>query len=179
MTSSLLERAFYVKRLKQSVKQMLNGFAYQDAGDYLTEKQKREALGIIDEMASAADAKATVSSETPLQRVALLSDGQDTGGALQFAIDTCKRQPATLDILHLGLDAPTSLVKAMTDAGIRYEFIALGNGETGILTDYFNTRRGLIYVVATSDDAMGMKSGKQAPLHGDAPLPVPMVMVAG
>ena len=171
-----------MKRLTKIMKQILNGLAAQDAGEYLTMNQKLQVLGLpIDPVTniSSDGAKVVMSSKIPLFRVALLNDEQDPGAALQFAFDACKRQSAGLDIVQHGPEttSSTSMATEAKQFGLSCEFIQLGSGGVDSLAEYLNSRRGLVYLVTASDDQLALMLSEQSLPRKWGSINVPMVMV--
>ena len=179
---SLLKKGYTLKRLTKIMKQMLNGLAAQDAGEYLTMNQKLQVLGLPIDPAtniSSDGAKVVMSSKIPLSRVALLNDERDPGAALQFAFEACKRQSAELDIVQHGPDTTnsTSMATEAKQFGIACELIQLGSGGVDSLAEYISSRRGLVYLVTASDDHLALTLSEQFVPRKWGYMHVPMVMV--
>ena len=171
-----------MKRLTNMMKQVLNGLAAQDAGEYLSIKQKLQVLGVPtdpDANIFSDGSERVMSSKIPLCRVALLNDARDPGAALKFAFEACRRQTATLDIVDHGSDSTisASMGKEAERVGISFECIRLGKDSLNSLAEYLHSRRGLVYLVTASDDQLAVKLSEHMLPRQWGRMHVPMVMV--
>ncbi len=143
-------------KLSDSLKQILSGLAYQDAGDYLPMRDKMKVLGQDTE--SRLKPSVTKPSETrkpASRRIALISDGRGLGAPLDYVIDACSRQSAKIDLLiHGAVD--TASISALENqirlAGLEHHRIQLGVDAVEGIVNYICNHHSLIFVVAMPDD---------------------------
>ncbi|MDH5785038.1 MAG: hypothetical protein OEZ16_05430 [Chromatiales bacterium] len=165
-----------MKRLTEDLKRMLNALALQDAADYLPMREKMRALGGSDsDMAGQKPGE----DPPPQRRVALLSDGGDSNEALQFALNACANQRATLDLVLYGVarDQIEELRQQLQAADLAYEIILLGEKNIHSLIDYLDSRRSLTYLIASADNSLALKLTKENSPHQGGRLHLPMVLV--
>lgn len=170
-----------MKRLKQTLSQMMNGLGAQYAGEYLSDEQKYEVLGLDKGAVASLDrhGKGPGRLSNTTRRIALLTDGQNAEAAIQFAIDNCKCQSASLDIIVYGAnsDELTRPSQMAERAGIRNESIRINCDEPDTLVDFLASRRGLLYLVTANEDKMVKQFSKRPHYRLRDLIPVPMVMV--
>jgi hypothetical protein len=146
-----------MKTLSDVLKKMLTGLAHQDAAEFLTTHEKTKILGCKmkpRENLSASHRKTVAKSIT--KRIAFISDGRGIGAPLDYAIETCKRQGAQMDLLIHGTVNTESiylLEKQILQAGLECRQIRLGMNVPDEIVDYIDGQRSLIFLVAIPDDA--------------------------
>lgn len=166
-----------MKRLSEDLKRMLNALALQDAAENLPLRGKLAALGIRGGEVEASPAPHD--TPPPPRRVALLSDGTDIEGILDYTLDACQRQQATLDLVLYGAaKASAERMRGLLQRrGIAHELIMLGEENVDALAEYIYTRRSLVYLVAPADDRLAMELTEELlPSRGNR-LHLPMVLV--
>ena len=145
-----------MKTLSKDLKRMLAGLAYQDAGDYLSTTQKSRLLGYPDAAAGSRPERVpSVSQRRSVRRIALVSDGRGAGAPLDYAIDTCTRQKAEIDLLlHDGVRETqvTRLERRLQQAGVGYRVLRLVEPAVEDLIDYVARQTSLIFMVGMPDD---------------------------
>ncbi len=165
-----------MKRLTEDLKRMLNALAMQDVADYLPMRDKMNALagGPNEWQGYMAGNQPPVS-----RRVAVLSDGRGSNEALHYALDACKNQSASLDLVLYGeaREQVEELRTQLERSGIAYEIILLGKQSVASLTDYMNTRRTLTYLIAPADDPLALELTEESSPHQGGRLHLPMVLV--
>lgn len=150
-----------MKRLSKDLKQMLNALALQDVADYLPMREKLDRLGVCDGNPDDANVTRPQPLSTPAtRRVALLSNGVDISGVLQYALEQCRRQRATLDLVLYGRAKEQAKVERLQAAleycGVAHEVIMLGRESADALSEYLCLRRTLVYLVAPADDPLAL-----------------------
>ncbi len=166
-----------MKRLTEDLKRMLSALALQDAGDFLPMRDKLFALGM-----GSGQEKNRISQEVPpppTRRVAVLSDGENSEGVLQYALNACQRQQASLDLVLYGAarSQAEDIRLHLCQRSIDHEIILLGNESVETLFEYLSARRNLIYLVAFSDDQLARQLAEEVAPHRGGRLHLPMVMV--
>lgn len=167
-----------MKRLSENLKQMLNALAIQDAVDPLPTNSKTAMPGGGGDTPDFVTAGPELLPAQP-RRVAMLSDGKDIDGVLEYALEACRRQQASLDlVLHgIGKQVADKLRERIMGQGILHEMILLGDESVTSLVEYLNLRRSLFYVIAPADDHLVLElTEKVLPGHsGWMYLPIVLV----
>jgi hypothetical protein len=145
-----------MKALSDALKKMLTGLAHQDAAEFLTTHEKMKILGweLEPRRDSSAPFRKTIAKPIS-KRIAFISDGRGAGAPLDYAIDSCKRQNAQMDLLIHGTVNTESiflLEKQILQAGLEYRHIRLGLNAPVEILEYIDAQRSLIFLVATPDD---------------------------
>ena len=174
-----------MKKLGKNLKRMLSGLAYQDAGDYLSMHEKMKVLG-YDVDTDADQARRTephlsaVVRPVSSRRIALLSDGRGLAASLNYAIEACLRQEASLDLLLYGaidMDCIVALEKMLSVAGIDYRRIQIGVNVIEYITDYIQQQPSLIYLVATPEDTVARVLAEDVMPKSLGRMRVPLVLI--
>jgi hypothetical protein len=169
-----------MQRLSDSLKKMLAGLAFQDAGDYLSLREKTKALGI--EAKVSANTSAETISATPSTRrhIALISDGQNAEATLNYAIDTSKRQQAAVDLLIPGgsdKTAITSLEEKLRKNSIAYRCIPLAGQEVDSVMKHIDQQTNLLYLIAMSGDPLAQQLLEAMSTRPGKRMQVPIVLI--
>ena len=93
-------------KLSDDLKRMLTSLAYQDAGEFLSTRDKMKVLG-IEAKPNDVNSSPTLNMVTKpaSDRIAFISNGKGRGAPLDYAIDTCLRLGAKIDLLiHSAVD---------------------------------------------------------------------------
>lgn len=170
-----------MKKLSDSMKRILSGLAYQDAGEFLPMRQKMMVLGTGPDTRQKSTApRLTAVREPASQRIGLISDGRGLAAPLDYAIDACTRHSATLDLLiHGAVDAAnlSALDYRLRGAGVGYHRIQLGTNPIQHITDYVCNHPSVIFLLARTDDsAAKVLVEKVMPRRGGL-VPVPLVFI--
>ena len=147
--------------LSEDLKKMLTGLAYQDAGDFLSIREKMTVLGNGSENPEKPDTSSHM-IETRIgrtgavtKRIAFISNGRGLDAPLDYAIDACLRQNAQLDLLiHGSADSKntSTLEKKIKNSGVSYQRIQLEVNAVDGIVDYIAKHPSLIYLIAMPDD---------------------------
>lgn len=170
-----------MKKLSKELKRILTGLAYQDAGEFLTMRDKMNTLGyghVSDANTPQAPRKAArrVANKT----IALISDGAGLGAPLDYAIDAGVRQQARIDLLVHGaidIERISALEKRVHRAGLECKRIQLGVHVIDSIAEYICNHPSLIFVVAVSDDHLARTLIEEVIPQRGGRVPVPLVLI--
>ncbi len=161
----------------------MNGLASAHLGDYLSDRDKKAALGVPEPVRiSISLSPQAQQAHESRRRVALAIQGRVEPKALRYARNACERMDADLDVLtdlpEGGLQAAIESQRAdLAQTGHRLELLSLGRDVlTGIL-DYARARRGLLFVVVSAEDAVAERLLARS--TDSRHLDVPWVVVTG
>ena len=148
-------------KLSEDLKRMLTGLAYQDAGDFLSIREKMKVLGSGSENRG----KLTIPPRiletqiartgAALRRIAFISNGRGIDAPLNYAIDACLRQKAQMDLLIYGSAASentSALEKKIKNSGVIYQRIQLEVTVVNSIVNYIDKHPSLLYLIAMPDD---------------------------
>ena len=147
--------------LSEDLKKMLTGLAYQDAGDFLSIREKMTVLGNGSENPGKPDIPSNMiesqigRTRAVTKRIAFISNGSGLGAPLDYAIDACLRQNAQLDLLiHGSADSKniSTLERKIKNSGVSYQRIQLEVNAVDGIVDYIAKHPSLIYLIAMPDD---------------------------
>ncbi len=167
--------------LTDDLKRILTGLAYQDAGEFLSMHDKMRTLGM-----GAKNRKKPVSpthsivNKPAIHRIALISDGRGAGAPLDYAIETCSRQGAKIDLLlHGTIDTENiaTLETHIRSAGLDYNCIQLGTEPVDGIIEYVCNHPALIFLVAMPDDATAKTLIEEVIPKRGGRIPVPLVLI--
>ncbi|MES9858058.1 MAG: hypothetical protein ABW166_15875 [Sedimenticola sp.] len=168
-------------KLSDSLKQMLSGLAYQDAGDYLSMSDKMEVLGY--------GAKSRLKPSLPHQsvaenvvtrRIALITDGRGVGAPLDYAIEACLQQGGKIDLLiHGAVDTSNiiTLESRIREAGLECQRIRLSVEVIEDILAYTCNHSSLIFLVAIPDDSVAKRLIDEITPKRKGRLSVPLVLI--
>jgi hypothetical protein len=175
--------------LLADIERAMNGLAQAHLGDYLTEREKKAALGAAEPVRLSISLPQGDPAAAP-RRVALAVQGRIEPRALTYARNVCERMDADLDLVadlaadqaadREGSPLETAVAPQARDlarCGRRLEVLRLGRDLLTGLVDYARERRGLLFVVVSAEDAMAERV--MARSTQDRHLDVPLVVVAG
>jgi hypothetical protein len=169
-------------KLSDDIKRALSALAYQDAGEFLTTRDKIELLGdtsesqIIAEPAKRSITKPAVSNK----RIALLIDGSNSKSAVTYAIETASRLEVKIDLLtHSVTDDQTykELDQRISDAGILSRRVPLVNEKYDGILSYLNANPALIFLIASVNDTIAKTLAEEVIPNQISIVPVPLVLI--
>jgi hypothetical protein len=169
-----------MSKLTEDLKRILSGLAQQDAGEFLTMRDKMGVLGIGTEAnkGPASHPPARVNKTT--RRIALVTDGRGLGAPLDYVLESCTRQEAKIDLLIHGMAKPSSLSmleKRIQTAGLECHRVQLGVTPSDDILDYIHNHPSLMFLVAIPDDyAVKPLIEELIPKRGGR-VPVPVVLI--
>jgi hypothetical protein len=169
-----------MQRLSDSLKKILAGLAYQDAGDYLSLREKTKVLGIEAKVPANPSPVMTSTSRSGKRHIALISDGQNAEATLNYAIDTSKRQQAAIDLLipaESDKEAIASLEQKIRDNGIAYCCIPLADPTLDSLMKHIDQQTNLLYLTAMSGDPLAQQLLEAMSTAPGRRMPVPIVLI--
>ena len=173
-----------MKKLTETMKQMLDALAYAHAGDYLTSREKARIL----DKGSETIQKAPQNSKPKradtggnARRVALYPGSELPPEVMEYVVQTCARVRHDLTVLTFESEntARTQLdphQKALDDAGVDMKLVTLSGDPLRGLARYLRSHPEIAFLVCKDSGYLGRsylnsRSGKNA-------LPVPVVIVA-
>ena len=170
-----------MKRLTDDLKRVLAGLAHQDAGEFLSAHDKMKELGIGSETrANPSPPPREPVIKPATRRIALIMDGREVGASLDYAIESCLRQNAKIDLLiHGAVDTANIylLENQIRSAGIENHRIPLGGGAVDDIVSYIENHPSLIFLIAKPDDIAATEIIEEViPRHGGR-IPVPLVLI--
>jgi hypothetical protein len=170
-----------MKKLSDNLKQMLAGLAYQDAGEFLTQREKMKALGYATERQERPSASLEGVRKIPAtRRIALISNGRGLGAPLTYVLDACQRQDAEVDLLiHGTTDAEniSALERRIKEAGLMCHRIQLGTQPLDGVLSYVRNHPALTFMVAMPDDDVAKSLLEEVIPGKGGRMPVPLVLI--
>lgn len=168
-------------KLNDELKRILSGLAYQDAGEFLSTHDKMKVLGIEAEPNDVTPSPTLKMVKKPAShRIALISDGRGHGAPLDYAIETCSRLGASIDLLiHPSVDTAdiTALEDRIRSAGLQCQTIRLGTKPVDAILNYIHSQPAIASIVAMPDDeAAKLMMQAMASGRGES-MPVPLVLI--
>ncbi|MFV9614764.1 MAG: hypothetical protein ACNYZG_02355 [Gammaproteobacteria bacterium] len=143
-------------KLSEDLKRILTGLAYQDAGDFLSIREKMKVLdNASDSREKPAAALRMLKTRPATKRIAFISNGSGVGAPLDYAIDACLRQNAQIDLLiHGSADSKNilALEKKIKNSAVSYQRIQFEANAVDGIVDYIAVHPSLIYLIAMPDD---------------------------
>jgi hypothetical protein len=91
-----------MRKLSNSLKQILTGLAYQDVGEFLSMKDKINVPEDTETQAANAWQTRNRNDKAKNRRIALITDGKGVGAALEYAIDVSRLHGTQIDLLTRG-----------------------------------------------------------------------------
>jgi voltage-gated potassium channel Kch len=168
-------------KLNDDLKRILSGLAYQDAGEYLSTHEKMKLLGIEAEVHDATTPPTLKMVKKPAShRVALISDGRGHGAPLDYAIETCSRLGASIDLLiHSSVDTAdiTALEDRIRSTGLQGQTIRLGKKPVDDILNYIHSQPAIASIVAMPDDESAKLIMQSMASGGGESIPVPLVLI--
>ena len=169
-------------KLTEDIKKMLAGLAYQDAGDYLSINEKMKALGGDNSGNRMAASITAGSSEktAPRKRIAFASNGKGYGAPLNYAIDTCQRLNADIDLLTYGLvdnDRYREMETRFNNAGIRCRWIQIDADTVNATIDYIVKHPSVMYLIASTENDVARELVENVLPANRRRLGIPVVLI--
>ena len=170
-----------MKKLSDNLKQMLNGLAHQNYGDFLPMQDKMSALGVKSGPKNISSVPSKVVKQMAVnQRIAFITDGRGLGAPLNYVIDACRNQEAKIDLLTHGttdVDNITALESSVKEAGFLSNRIQLGTKAVDNVLEYISNHPGLVFMVAMPDDVVAKEIMEDVIPKQGASIPVPLVLI--
>jgi hypothetical protein len=170
-----------MKKLTEDLKRMLDGLAFQDAGDYLPMNEKLRRVGRQAGFNEhKAEQPAAPQPSGTSRRIAVVINKGSTDAAFSHALQACQRLDAHLDLLLLGpvsRERVAQLETAIRRAGVAFQSVYMTGPVAQGVTVYTKQHFSLIYLVAAVDDPdiAAMIEEVQPARRGY--LPVPLVLI--
>jgi len=182
--------------LSEDLKRMLTGLAFQDAAEFLPISEKMKVLNAETKTSRAetANKTAAIPSKTETanvesiatanrvsaKHIAFISNGTGINAPLNYAIESCLRQHAQIDLLiHDCIDVGevTKLEKKIHDAGVRFQRIQIDGRAVDNIVDYVTSQTSLIYIIATPVDTVAKTLMEETSSRRNNPIHVPFVLI--
>lgn len=168
-------------KLNDDLKKILSSLAYQDAGEYLTTRGKLKLLGIGPEPHDTAAPPPLKRVKKPVtRRIAFISDGRGHGAPLDYAIETCSRMEAMIDLLIQG-SADSTHVAALEEriraADIHCRTVRLGANPVEEIINYIQHQPSVASIVAMPDDDTAKTIMDEIVSGRGGSMPVPLVLI--
>lgn len=168
-------------KLSDDLKRMLSGLACQDAGEFLSTHSKMKMLGVGDEPGTQTALPLRAQVKKPAtHRIALISDGRGQGAPLDYAIESCTRLEANMDLLiHGTVDASkiATMEERIRSAGLGCRTTQLGSKPVDDIFSYIHNQPSLIFIVTIPDnEAAKLITEELIPKRGGR-MPVPLVLI--
>lgn len=172
---------FNMRKLSNSLKRILTGLAYQDAGEFLSTRDKIDVLGDTDTQCAKTWQKSTNrNGKSKTRRIALITDGRGIGAALDYAIDVSQRQGAQIDLLvHGAVDVEriSTMEKQIHAADVICHRIQLYAQAIEDLFKYIAEHSCLMFVVASPDDTAARQLVEDVIPNRRSRISVPLVLI--
>jgi hypothetical protein len=169
-----------MKKLTDDIKRALAALGNQHAGEFLTPRDKAEIVGYSRSSAKPAVETIPRAISAATRRVAFLTDGRGEGAPLDYVIELCDRQQASVDLLVHGVVDTRRvelLKKRLNRAGIACHSSSLGIDTVTGLEDYISQHHSLIFLVAMPDDLLARHLSEELIPSRKLHLRVPLVMI--
>lgn len=169
-----------MKKLTDDIKRVLAALGNQHAGEFLTPREKAGIVGYARSPAKQTVEKLPRAISSATRRVAFLTDGRGEGAPLDYVIELCDRQQASVDLLVHGVvdtKRVELLKKRLGRAGIAHRSSSLGIDTVTGLDDYISQHQSLIFLVAMPDDLLARRLTEELIPSRELHLRVPLVMI--
>jgi hypothetical protein len=169
-------------KLSDEIKRALSALAYQDAGEFLTTRDKIELLGDSTESQIIAEPAKRSATNPALsnKRIALLTDGSNSEAAFTYAIETAIRLEVKIDLLtHSVMHDEThkELDQRISDVGIFSRRVPLVNEKYDGILSYLNANPALIFLIASVNDTIAKTLAEEVFPNQLCKVPVPLVLI--
>lgn len=173
-----------MKNFWDQARRAAGALQYADSAEFLMQRDKETVIrhGLGGELRTASRSAAAVHAPAPQRRVALVAEQSLQPSALGYAVNVCERLSAQLELL--AGPAVNAVEGAVSDAcregRIPWRVTPVGVDCLAELAHYAKTAKGLLFVVASAEDAavaasVEQRGGRRQHFSGR----VPLVLVAG
>jgi hypothetical protein len=142
-------------KLSKDLKRILAGLAQQDAGEYLSLREKMRVLGHQSAQPDTAAKHITASTKSGARRVALICGESANEAPLDYTIQTCSKNGAMIDLLvhnTISQEKVSRLEESIRAEGIECHTIRLGESPIESICTYIANHPSLIYMVSSPDN---------------------------
>jgi hypothetical protein len=172
-----------MKKLTETMKQMLDALAFADAGEYLSRREKARVLGQNKNPAAIAPATpepATLRARNTARRVALYLGSELPSEVMEYVIQTCSRLQHELTVLtfeseNTGRALLEPHKQALAAAGVEMEIVTLSGDPMSGLRRYLRGHPEVAFLACKEAGYLGRSYLNGA--QGKNALPVPVVVV--
>ncbi len=163
-----------MKKLADDLKRMLTGLAHQHESEFLPMRAKLKTLGVGKE------AQTFHPHNKPRKRISLVSDGRFARAPLDYAVQTCERLSAQLDLLIYGPFSQENLgalTQQLDKAHLAHEHIVMSGNITQSILNYIRGHPSIAYLIGRENDPEIRALVEIETSLRNARLPVPLVLV--
>ncbi len=174
-----------IKNFWDEARRAAEALQYANSAEFLMQRDKEAVLrhGLVGREQQAPNrSAAAVSAPAPQRRIALVAEQSLQPGALRYAVNVCERLSAQLELLAgPAVDAVEAAVAdACRENRIPWRVIPLGADCLAELAQYAKTAKGLLFIVASAEDAAVAATVEQRRVRRQGfSGRVPLVLVAG
>jgi hypothetical protein len=169
-----------MKKLTDDIKRVLAALGNQHAGEYMMPRDKADIVGYARSSANQTVKRLPRATGSASRRVAFLTDGRGEGAPLDYVIELCGRQQASVDLLVHGVvdtKRVDNLKKRLDRSGITCRSSSLGIDALTGLEDYISQHQSLIFLVAMPDDLLARRLTEELIPSRELHMRVPLVMI--
>lgn len=170
-----------MKKLTDTLKQMLNALAHADAGEYLNRQQKDQILDGVPALTEKTEAiKAARPSNSKRRRVALYLGSELPAEVMTYIVDTCENLQHDLTVLTSQTESTARALlqphnEALNTAGVDVQLVQLSGDPISGLSRYLKGRPEIAFLACKDSGYLGRKIRQNS--QGKNLMPVPVVVV--
>jgi len=183
-------------KLSDDLKRILNGLAYEDAGEFLSTSEKMEVLNSnsntarkeiqvkpqarLSKITNSNVESSKVVSAVTVRRIAFISNGEGINAPLDYAIESCLRQNAQIDLLvHDVADTikVAALEMKIRNAGVRFQQFQIDSNPVDYIINYIAKQTSLIFMIAMPVDTVVKKLVAETSTTHFNRIDVPFVLI--
>ncbi|MES9953283.1 MAG: hypothetical protein ABW104_10630 [Candidatus Thiodiazotropha sp. 6PLUC2] len=166
-------------KLNDDLKKILAGLALQNAGEYLPLSTKKNLLGVGAKSEPHSNKQPSLAKQAS-HRVALLTDGKGVGAALDYALESCSKQGAKIDLLvhNHAIKSDISAIQERAKASnLDCHVITLGLSPVEDICSYIINHPSLIFLVSTPADKSANELIRDVIPNQKSRIYVPLVLI--
>lgn len=163
------------------LKRMMAGLAWQDSPEFVSLNEGVRLMG--QGMQVPGGSLSSTPSQTlkpATRRIALVSNDRGIDGLLEYAIETCQRLDARLDLLTpavCGAGEITAQERRLRQAGVDFLRISLGAGPVDDVLAYIASHPSLLFLLASPEDGVAKTLLEDVIPQRGRRLQVPLVLI--
>jgi hypothetical protein len=180
---SILEEEHVMKKLSETLKQMLDALACADAGEYLTRRGKSRVLsqrsGVIQKTPYITEPTQT-DADSNARRVALYLGSELPPEVMDYLVQTCARLRHQLTVLTFETENTARALlephqKALDDAGVDMKLVSLAGDPVPGLARYLRRHPEVAFLACKDLGYLGRSYLNGTPRENALPVPVVIV----
>lgn len=169
--------------LTESLKQMLDGLAYQDAGEFLTPSQKTAALSLGSKIKPTQ--RVVVTEPAPVvesrRRIGLFIGSDLSPDVMEYITQTCTRMQNDLTVLSFESepvirDLMSPYHEALKMAGIDFRLVTLGGNTISQLARYLGNHPEISFLACKEAGYLGNSYVTGHQKKNEMPVPVVVIV---